>query len=529
MLGLIGVLVVALAVLGVRAALSDGAPPAAAATATQTTGCAQPTQLRVIVAPEVVDVVQAAGTELAAAGCFRLSVTGASGADALPTVSAGTADLWVPDSSTWVDQLSSKARGEWTAGKSIASSPIGVASNSASPKRPASWRDVIYGSTQFTVADPDTDATSRLAIHTAMSQGPSALTVATGARLIFMSRFASPSTTTLMAAFDKAPGAATGFPASERAVAAHNTQHPDTPIHLRIPTGGTMSLDYRLIHHSDVSDEAVAAVEAALTGDKATVAVGEAGLRLPDGTEPPDVEEGTPAGVRTLAVSPPEKRAEYLAQWDVLRTDMKMLALIDVSGSMTHPSARAGRTRWQVLAGASDRALQILPAGSVVGARIFSSRMAGARDWRELAPMRRLDTSVGTIDQREVLRRALAATKPNPVGDTGLYDSTLAAFRQASSNWSSGYVNSVVVMTDGVNDDPTGGIDLNGLLATLKKEYKKDRPVRIVTIGMGEADTRALQLIAKATGATSYIANTPEDIETVLVKALLARPLPVEQ
>jgi hypothetical protein len=143
--------------------------------------------------------------------------------------------------------------------------------------------------------------------------------------------------------------------------------------------------------------------------------------------------------------------------------------------------------------------------------------------------MRRLDTSVGSIDQREVLRRIITTTKPNPKGDTGLYDSTLAAFRQANKNWSSGYVNSVVVMTDGVNDDSTGGIDLNGLLAALKREYNKDRPVRIVTIGMGEADTRALQLIAKATGATSYLANTPEDIETVLVKALLARPLPVEQ
>ncbi len=525
-----GVLVVALAALGIRAVFAKDAPAAAPrTTATRTTGCTTPTELQVLAAPEVVRAVEAAGAELAPAGCIRLSVTGSAGTDALSTITAGAADLWVPDSTTWVDQLSQKARAEWTVGRSVASSPVGVGLSSTSPKRPASWRDLFYGSTQFTVANPDTDATSRLAIHTAMGEGPTTLNVNTGSRLIFMSRFAAPSTAALLATYDKAPAAATGFPVSERAVVAHNAQHPDSPVSLRIPRAGTMSLDYPVIHHTGIADSVVAAIEEALAGAKAQKAIGDAGLRLPDGSAGPALPEGTPSGVKTLEVAPAAKRAEYLAQWDVLRTDMRMLALIDVSGSMNHASERAGLTRWRVLSGASDRALQILPAGSVVGARVFSSRMRGTLDWRELAPLRRLDTSVGGIDQREVLRRALAATKPNPVGDTGLYDSVLAAFRSVSSSWSAGYVNSVVVMTDGVNDDPTGGIGLPALLATLKKEYRPAKPVRIVTIGMGEADTRALQLIAKATGATSHVANTPEDIETVLVKALLARPLPVDR
>ena len=47
--------------------------------------------------------------------------------------------------------------------------------------------------------------------------------------------------------------------------------------------------------------------------------------------------------------------------------------------------------------------------------------------------------------------------------------------------------------------------------------------MRIITIGMGEADPTALKAISRATGGTSYIANTPADIQQVFVQALLAR------
>ena len=89
------------------------------------------------------------------------------------------------------------------------------------------------------------------------------------------------------------------------------------------------------------------------------------------------------------------------------------------------------------------------------------------------------------------------------------------------------FVNSVVLMTDGVNDDTTGGLGLRTLLSRLKDEFDPDRQVRVVTIGMGEADASALKQISAATGGTSYIANRAEDIDRVLVQALLARPLPV--
>ena len=68
-----------------------------------------------------------------------------------------------------------------------------------------------------------------------------------------------------------------------------------------------------------------------------------------------------------------------------------------------------------------------------------------------------------------------------------------------------------------------GGLSLDQLLSELDSAKDPSRPVRIITIGMGEADPSALQQISAATGGTSYIANTPQDIERILVEALLAR------
>jgi hypothetical protein len=95
--------------------------------------------------------------------------------------------------------------------------------------------------------------------------------------------------------------------------------------------------------------------------------------------------------------------------------------------------------------------------------------------------------------------------------------------RSSAREYDDDYVNSVVIMTDGKNDDPGGGLDLKRLLARTRATSKGDRPVRVITIGMGEADPAAIKAISRATGGTWYIANTPADIQRVFVQALLAR------
>ena len=108
-------------------------------------------------------------------------------------------------------------------------------------------------------------------------------------------------------------------------------------------------------------------------------------------------------------------------------------------------------------------------------------------------------------------------------GGTGLYDTTLAAYRQALRDYSKPYSNAVVLMTDGANDDP-GSISRPSLIAQLKRLHDPERPVRIVAIGISdEADLTALRKIAAATGGTAFLARDPADIATVFARAVLSR------
>lgn len=382
------------------------------------------------------------------------------------------------------------------------------------------------------LADPDQDAASRLAFYTAMVEQSGPLDQAVGARLIVMSRFTKPSANELFAGYAADPKQAPAFPVSERAAAAYGLEHPKTALALTFPKAGTTALDYPLLRLAGLDAPAAAGADALgteLASAATRSALAGAGFRAADGTGTGPEVGGRPGPtVSALPVPDDKQRDQAAAQWHVLRTDMRMLAVIDVSGSMNWDSGTRGLTRMDVLLGAAGRALQNLAPGSKVGAWIFSTAQGGAKqDWRELSPLRRLDAEVGSGTQRDDLRRLLGTVRGRVRGDTGLYDTTLAAFDHMLETYEPDYVNSVVLMTDGVNDDTTGGINLATLLARLKDRFDPARPIRIVTIGMGEADARALKRISAATGGTSYIANTPADIDRVLVQALLARPLPV--
>ena len=108
-------------------------------------------------------------------------------------------------------------------------------------------------------------------------------------------------------------------------------------------------------------------------------------------------------------------------------------------------------------------------------------------------------------------------------GGTGLYDTTLAAFRQVKEGYDPDFINSVIVFTDGSNEDPDS-ISLDELLETLRAEQDPTAPVVIVTIGITEdADAAVLQQISAATGGSSYLARNPAEIPNVFVNALKAR------
>lgn len=509
-------------------------PPSAAA-AQGPRSCPEP--LQVLVAGELAPVTRAVLSAVGADGCRMAQVRSTASAQAaVQSIGSGQVpDVWVPDSSTWLDALPGSgdlptAPDGWDQGPSVATSPVVLVSptagKSAVTAAPTSWSDEINVSGRVRMANPDTDTASRLAYYASRIDRPEALDLAVAGKLIFASRFAAASTQEQFAGLATRTDALP-FPASEQAAAAHAGTAPGT-VRTFLPQAGTISLDYPwLVNRALPADRRALAATAvtALQSDAGHAAIAKAGFRTADRASGPAIDGTSAAAYTELPAPTAEDRSGALEQWDILRTDMRMLAILDVSGSMKQPGkGTRGMTRAKVTEEAAVTALQILPAGSRIGAWVFSTDQRGKGvDYKELATVERLDKAYAGATWRE---RLVAVTRTLPQrlgGDTGLYDTTAAAYQKMVTEYDDNYVNSVVIMTDGKNDDPGGGLDLKQLLARIKATSKGDRPVRVITIGMGEADPRALQAISRATGGTSYIANTPADIQRVFVQALLAR------
>jgi Mg-chelatase subunit ChlD len=198
------------------------------------------------------------------------------------------------------------------------------------------------------------------------------------------------------------------------------------------------------------------------------------------------------------------------------------LAVVDVSTSMRAPVGE--RTRATLARDAAKSALGLFPDNAAIGLWVFARKLDGDTDWTEVVPTRALATDAGGRPQRAVLADALDSIpgRLSP-GGTGLYDTTLAAVRAARANYDPTAVDSVVLVTDGKDEDGNT-IGLATLLQTLSSEVDATRPVKVIGIALGpDADLDALQQIAAATGGAAYSAVDENDLQTVLFDALRQR------
>lgn len=512
---------------GVYALREDGS------TGPQTTSCPGTRTLTVAAAREIVAVVRSATSRLMSADpCTTYTVRDISGPDVVAEASQGTApDVWIPESRVWVEALNdTKPPKPWQPGQSVATSPVVVALPKGASERldgaTPSWAQLLQGKGATRLADPAVDAASRAALFSARASlgSSSAAMQKFGAMLIFLSRAAAANTGQLFYWYAQEPEKSPSFTASEQAVAAFNASHPDIPLSAVVPLGGTGSLDYPFVVSPSLAPDSATAVGllgTELTGEQAHRDLAQSGFRTSDTASTPTVS-GLKAGAVPQAVGLPAADQQFLLrQWASVRRDMRMLAVIDISGSMRE---RAGKsTRAQLASTSAISALSMLPGGSEIGVWFFSTDLGPHhRDYRPVVPVAGLQEVVGGKSQRQRLIDAATTLPASVGGDTGLYDTVLAAFRQQQKDYDPRYVNSVVVMTDGVNDD-SHSITLGKLVSELRNA-DKSRPVRIITIGIGPStDEKALKHIAQVTDGSSYIARQPSDMENVFVKALLSR------
>ena len=275
---------------------------------------------------------------------------------------------------------------------------------------------------------------------------------------------------------------------------------------------------------SGVQARAVDAVVAALTSTAARDQAREAGFRGADGGAPPGEVEQT--GVRAdppepMQLDPAEVQALF-GRLASLAAPSRLLAVFDVSTSMEAPVGDG--TRATLARDAAKSALTLFPGNSAIGLWAFARELSGENDWVELVPTRPLDATADGRTQREALAEQLDSIPGRLApGGTGLYDTTLAAVRAARANYDPTAVNSVVVVTDGTDEDD-GSVGLDELVRLLQEEADETRPVKVIAIALGpDADLSALEQIGAATGGAAYSAVEEEDLQTVLFDALRQR------
>jgi Ca-activated chloride channel homolog len=452
---------------------------------------------------------------------------------------AATTEIWLPDSSSWAQRLVIDRRSipanQLTVAvhPSIASSPlVAVATPTEATKLAGQLADPNFDPlAKAAIPEPVRNCEGLLSLLSETRQ-PSTPSVSQGqalvARLLSLSKNAYLNPLTAFGQLADAPGQTGTFVASEQEVIQQNRAHGSVFAVAVYPAKPTLGLDFPVVRLSRPGDapalkQAADQFEKELRSSYAGARYTEAGLRSPNGDPVPKLgaDQGvTPDLVPPSAVPPADQTVNLVRLWNAAVADARDLAVIDLSGSMADPAGN-GQSKVTVAAAAAQRAVTFFPDTSALGLWAFSTNQGASTPWAQLVSLGPLSDKLGAVSRRQALLTAAAGMPGRVHGGTALYDTVLAAYRQVQGSYDPSKVNSVVLMTDGKNEDTNSTRTLDQLLAELRSLANPQRPVRVITIGIGDGtDVSALGKIASATGGRFYLVQDASDISGVFLDAI---------
>lgn len=497
--------------------------------------------------------------ELSRAGSGAPGATGESPSPSpTPIAAAPPPDVWVPDSSLWLSLARDSVAGAVLVPAEapvMAVSPVVIAMDATRapaigrPGTPLGLASLLSvqaqaGADRTQLALPDPSRSS-VGVLTLLGLTGAAGTGQEQAALLDMARSVSVTPSTAAPFRALRDGTVAAVAATEQAVLEHNAAVGSEPLVVFSADDVPALADFPLVRlrHGEVpgTDDpggtdpggtdpggtdlpaAIDVLQSVLTGPDGAAAVTAANLRGPSGELPRtgrgrsgQLATSVPADTRTDPVA--VRRA--LQAWATAGRRGNVLAVIDVSGSMAEGVEGNDLTRMDLARDASLRALSTFAPDTELGVWTFATELRGTADHLVLAGTAPLSSTVSGVTHRERVAGALTGLQAQPGGGTGLYDTTFAAFHSVETSYSYGRLNAVVIITDG-RDDDENGIGREALLEALAREFDPERPVRVITVSMGDAvDPEVLGQISGATGARSYAARDPRDIDQVLLEAL---------
>ena len=531
------------------------------------TGCTGPRAgATVAAAPDHAAVLRRLAAEWSLTGprvggaCASVTVVSAESAAVAATLGTaapgGRPDAWAPESSVWAGLAASRPEAAAAlpkTGPSLATTPVVIAvprERAAAlgwPRQRLSWRAVLgamtkdptwrgyghpaWGRFVIGMSDP---TRSTAALHTllAVADGnrDGAVSQAEVTNELMLERSVGLyGTDAQLADRTGGKGPVSAFPATEQAVLAHDAGGEVDQLVPVYPADGIAAADHPilLLRGSWVTApnaQIARAFEDFARGPAGRAGYGRAGFRGPDRSPRaiPAATAGTVAAAyRTRALPAATQAAQALVRWRALRRPANVLAAIDTSGSMAEQAPGLPVSKLAVFQKAAAQAVTLFNARSRLGLWEFSSLLDGPRDYRQLVPPRALAARVGRTDQRALIIGTTARMRA--VGNTGLYDTIDAGYRQVRRSWRADQQNILVVMTDGKNED-LSGLSLPQLVSSLTAQVDPKRPVTVILIAYGsDADVVSLGKAAAAVHGRTYWAKNPADIGKVFLAAMVNR------
>ncbi|MFK4088026.1 VWA domain-containing protein [Kribbella sp. NPDC020789] len=496
--------------------------------------CSDPGQVKLTTTPELQGPLEIAAKSLAVKGgkdgvpCLQFTITAETAAKVARKLASGDQDrpdLWIPDSSLWISQADDGESVPSVAVPSVASSPMVLVGKNTNFADTSSWLRAFVGA-QPALLDPLNTSPGALALLAVQAerQKTSVSDNAVSNVIVPLAQHLGSMPkpfTDVNALFGRAAqeGSTTIVPASEQAFVKYQEENPEGGLKAVMPDTGTLSLDYPIVVTAKAdttkASDAGKALGAEMFGDAAGQARDQAGFRdqllgqLTGGRGVGEIEQ--------LPKPNAEVVARTLGTWSRLSLSTHSLAVIDISGSMSEKVGN--KTRMQLTIEAASEGLKLFPDTASLGLWTFSSNITkDGADYNKLVPIAPLSQK-----QRTKIGNVLKAQKPIPNGGTGLFETAIAAVRAVRSDYDANAVNSILLFTDGKNDDP-GSADLEATVRALQALNDPDRPVRIIALGMGpDANPDELRRLAQATGGQSYVAKDPGDLRQVFIDALQSR------
>jgi Bacterial extracellular solute-binding protein len=356
-------------------------------------------------------------------------------------------DVWIPDSSLWVERARSEHVADPRVQQSIASSPLVLTVSRATRDSLArgeaalQWQDLIgaVSAGQLALHVPGEAASAStagvlVALKAAADRQPDPRAALT--ELLRGTR-ADPGLgegSQALAALGSSPDAP--VPVAEQTVFQHHGAPQVAAVHVG-GTGTPFDFPFTVLRPEGALPAAAGRLLGELRAADGQTWLRRNGFRGVDGAGTGlaagrGVDAAEPGDVAVPSVGMTE---DLLHTLSAVQRDARVLAVVDVSGSMAAPVPGSnGSSRLDVALRSAAAGLELYPSTTEVGVWSFSEDVSGSTDHRELVPV----APLGGVAPggRRALALAMTQLRPVPGGGTGLYDTTLAAVRAARTSCS---------------------------------------------------------------------------------------------